>query len=125
MREITDLAAVRARFDVYLRLERGLSANTAAAYGEDVVKLANYLSAAGIDVARATPDELEQFVGSLQDVGITARSQARIISGIKSFYRFLQIEGYIDVLPTQLLPTPRLGRHLPDGAHRRRNRPHD
>ena len=60
-----------------------------------------------------TGDDLENFVCTLQDLGIGPRSQARIISGIKSFYKFLAMEGYITASPTQLLEAPKMGRHLP------------
>ncbi|MBQ1725618.1 MAG: tyrosine recombinase, partial [Muribaculaceae bacterium] len=63
---------------------------------------------------QVTAAQLDTFVCTLQDVGIGARSQARIISGIKSFYRFLRLEGYVDHNPTRLLASPRLGRHLPE-----------
>jgi Site-specific recombinase XerD len=112
--EIRDLSEVKSRFAVYLRVEKGLSANTATSYAADVDKLTHYLSSAGIAVEQVTAAQLDTFVCTLQDVGIGARSQARIISGIKSFYRFLRLEGYVDHNPTRLLASPRLGRHLPE-----------
>ena len=114
MRPITDIADVKRRFLGDLTLVKGMSPNTAQAYGDDVDKLTRYLAAAGVGVERATTDDLEQFVGTLQDVGIQPRSQARIISGVKSFYKFLRLEGYMDTDPTELLLTPKLGRHLPE-----------
>ncbi len=112
--EIRDLSEVKSRFAVYLRVEKGLSANTATSYAADVDKLTHYLSSADIAVEQVTAAQLDTFVCTLQDVGIGARSQARIISGIKSFYRFLRLEGYVDHNPTRLLASPRLGRHLPE-----------
>ena len=114
MRDITDIADVKRRFLGYLTLEKGMSKNTAQAYGDDVDKLTRYLADAGIGVEHATTDDLERFVCTLQDVGIQPRSQARIISGVKSFYRFLRMEGFMDTDPTELLPTPKIGRHLPE-----------
>ena len=114
MRDITDIADVKKRFLGFLTLEKGMSANTAAAYGDDVDKLTTYLADAGVGVERATTDDLEQFVCTLLDVGIQPRSQARIISGVKSFYKFLRQEGYTDADPTELLLTPKIGRHLPE-----------
>ena len=114
MRDITDIANVKRRFLGYLTLEKGMSKNTAQAYGDDVDKLTRYLADAGIGVEHATTDDLERFVCTLQDVGIQPRSQARIISGVKSFYRFLRMEGFMDTDPTELLPTPKIGRHLPE-----------
>ena len=114
MREITDIADVKRRFLGHLTLEKGMSANTAVAYSDDVDKLTRYLAEVGVGIERATTDDLERFVCTLQDVGIQPRSQARIISGVKSFYRFLRMEGFLDTDPTELLLTPKIGRHLPE-----------
>ncbi len=114
MREITDIVDVKRRFLGHLTLEKGMSPNTAQAYSDDVDKLVRYFADAGVAIERATTDDLEQFVCTLQDVGIQPRSQARIISGVKSFYKFLRLEGFMDNDPTELLPTPRIGRHLPE-----------
>ena len=114
MPQLLDLAQVKRRYMAYLKVEKALTANTAEAYADDVDKLTRYLSAAGIAADRATHDDLEQFVCALHDLGIQPRSQARIISGVKSFYKFLKLEGYIESNPTRLLQAPHLGRHLPD-----------
>ncbi len=114
MREITDIADVKQRFLGHLTLTKGMSANTAAAYSDDVDKLIRYLNDAGIGIEHATTDDLERFICTLQDVGIQPRSQARIISGVKSFYKFLRLEGYMETDPTELLLTPKIGRHLPE-----------
>ncbi len=114
MREITDIADVKQRFLGHLTLTKGMSANTAAAYSDDVDKLIRYLNDTGIGIEHATTDDLERFVCTLQDVGIQPRSQARIISGVKSFYKFLRLEGYMETDPTELLLTPKIGRHLPE-----------
>ncbi|MDY6302513.1 MAG: site-specific tyrosine recombinase XerD [Bacteroidales bacterium] len=114
MRDITDIGDVKKRYRAYLMLEKGMSANTAVAYSDDVDKLVHYLTDAGVGVERATTDDLERFVCTLQDVGIQPRSQARIISGVKSFYKFLRQEGFMDTDPTELLLTPKIGRHLPE-----------
>ena len=114
MREITDIADVKRRYLGHLTLEKGMSRNTAQAYSDDVDKLTSYLADAGVAVDHATTDDLERFVCTLQDVGIQPRSQARIISGVRGFYKFLRIEGYMDSDPTELLPTPKIGRHLPE-----------
>ena len=113
MRPIENIADVKARFAVYLRIEKGLSDNTAAAYAADVDRLVRYLAEEGTGMESVNAAVLDTFVCTLQDLGIGARSQARIISGIKSFYRFLRLEGYVDNNPTRLLATPKLGRHLP------------
>ena len=114
MRDITDIGDVKKRFQGHLIMEKGMSANTAQAYSDDVDKLTRYLAEAGVGIERATTDDLERFVCTLQDVGIQPRSQARIISGVKRFYKFLRMEGYMDTDPTELLLTPRIGRHLPE-----------
>ena len=108
------LEMIRQRYDGYLRIEKGLSSNTAAAYCRDVDHLVRYLDACGKSVETATQDDLENFVATLHDLGIAPRSQARIISGVKSFYKFLKMEGIVDVNPTLLLPAPHMGRHLPE-----------
>ncbi len=114
MRDITDIGDVKQRFLGHLTLEKGMSANTATAYNDDVDKLIRFLADEGIGIERATTDDLERFVCTLQDVGIQPRSQARIISGVKSFYKFLRQEGYMENDPTELLLTPKIGRHLPE-----------
>ena len=114
MRPITDIADVKRRFLGYLTLEKGMSRNTAVAYSDDVDKLTRYLDDSGVAVEQASTDDLERFVCTLHDVGIQPRSQARIISGVKSFYKFLRIEGFMDTDPTELLLAPKIGRHLPE-----------
>ena len=114
MREIDDIERVKRNYLVYLRIEKGLAENTAAAYGDDVDKLTGFLADQGIAVERATTDDLDHFVAALHDLGIGPRSVARIISGIKSFYKYLRLEGFTDNTPTSLLDSPRLGRHLPE-----------
>jgi integrase/recombinase XerD len=114
MRDITDINDVKQRFLAHLTLEKGMSANTAQAYSDDVDKLVHYFADAGVGIEHATTDDLERFVCTLQDVGIQPRSQARIISGVKGFYKFLRMEGYMDNDPTELLLTPKIGRHLPE-----------
>lgn len=98
----------------YLLLERNLSANTVEAYSEDVSKLLSYLLSADIAPEKAQLSDLEAFAAGLHDIGISPRSQARILSGVKSFYKYLLAEHIIDDLPTELLPSPRTGEHLPE-----------
>ena len=114
MRSIIDIADVKRRFLGYLTLEKGMSQNTAQAYSDDVDKLTRYLADCGVGVEHVSTDDLERFVCTLLDVGIQPRSQARIISGVKSFYKFLRMEGYMENDPTELLLTPKIGRHLPE-----------
>lgn len=105
---------LRAGYEAYLLLERGMSANTRDAYLRDADRLCNCLADAGATVPDATAGQLQQFVADLHDLGIAPRSQARIISGMKSLYRYLHLEGITDTDPTLKIDTPRLGRHLPD-----------
>ncbi|MBD5229338.1 MAG: tyrosine recombinase XerD [Bacteroidales bacterium] len=91
-----------------------MSPNTVDAYLEDVRKLLNYCSSEGITVDKITLDNLQQFAAECHDLGIAIRTLARIISGIKSFFRWLVREEYVDVDPTLLFEGPRVGRKLPD-----------
>lgn len=103
-----------ARYKQYLAFEKGLSANTLDAYMRDVEKLLSYLSDEGKGLAEATLDDLEQFAASLIDIGIIPRSQARILSGIRSFYHFMVLDRLIEADPTQLLESPKIPDHLPE-----------
>ena len=98
----------------YLRLERGLSANTLEAYMQDLGKLYVFLKQEGVDATEATLRHLEGFAAALHDVGVTPRSQARILSGIRSFYRFLVLDGYMEQDPSELLESPIQDKHLPE-----------
>ncbi len=102
------------RYKTYLRLEKALSANTIDAYLTDLDKLIRFAESEKKDIRIITYDDLQQFVAQLHDIGIQARSQARIISGIKSFYKFLLLDGYIESDPTELLEIPKIGMKLPD-----------
>lgn len=101
-------------YDTYLRLERSLSDNTRSAYLEDLAKLLGYLEGTNIDIQEVRREQLEDFLIALSDVGITPRSRARIISGIKSFYQFLLMTDKREDDPTELLEMPQIGKHLPE-----------
>ncbi len=101
------------KYVAHLRLEKGMAANTIKAYVDDITKLHNYLSVDNIAWQDIQYDTLHNFVCTLQDVGIGVRSQARILSGIKSFFAYLRVEGLIETDPTASIEMPRLGRHLP------------
>ncbi len=103
-------------FQVYLQLERSLQANSIEAYVHDVEKLIQYLAIENLNIA---PDEiklanLRQFIAYLNQLGLEANSQARIISGIKAFYKYLLMEDEIKQSPAELLEAPKLSRKLPD-----------
>ncbi len=98
----------------YLKLEKGLSDNTVDAYLTDLDKLEAYLALENIYVTDVTLADLESFAAGLHDIGIHPRSQARIISGIRSFFQYLLMEDYIRQDPSELLESPKIGKHLPD-----------
>ncbi len=102
------------RYRQYLKLEKSLSGNTVEAYLSDLEKLLKYLAAEEKDFRDVTLDDLETFSAGLRDLGIQPRSQARILSGIRSFYHFLVMEDYITQDPSELLESPQTGKHLPD-----------
>ena len=98
----------------YLKLQRGYSPNTLDAYIRDLLKLINYLEDVDKHVLDVELADLQHFAASLHDIGIHARSQCRILSGVRSFFRFLELEGYRDDDPSELLESPILGEHLPE-----------
>ncbi len=103
-------------FSAFLKLEKSLSKNSVVAYNTDILKLVQYLEYKSLDV---NPDQVNaaHISGMLQwinELGASPRTQARVVSGIKAFYRFLIIEEKIAVDPTELIETPKIGRKLPD-----------
>lgn len=102
------------RFEDYLRLERGMSVNTIAAYLDDAVKILTYADDRSLSLGDITLDTLRQFAADLHDLGIAATTHARVISGIKCLFRFLAAEGLIESDPSELLEAPSTTRHLPD-----------
>jgi integrase/recombinase XerD len=102
------------KYRQYLLLEKSLSPNTLEAYLSDVFKLLSFLNDEGIAIQQVTLDNLHTFAAGLRDLGIAPRSQIRIISGIKSFFKFLLIDEYIPADPSEFLESPKIGRHLPD-----------
>ena len=97
-----------------MKLEKGQSANTFDAYKRDLDKLLRYLAAEKIDVLKVKLEDLEFFAASISDLGIGPRSLARILSGVRQFYRFLVLDGYLEVDPTELLESPKQPNHLPE-----------
>lgn len=106
--------AIIRRYFQYLRLERSYTANTLDAYLKDLQKLLNYYTDEGIDFRKVTLEQLDKFAKTLQELGVGPRSVARILSGVRSFYRFLTVEKEIETDPTELLESPKIGKHLPE-----------
>ena len=102
------------KYKLYLKLEKALSDNTVHAYVADVNKLFQFLKEEDIHPFDATLENLETFSASLRDLGIQPRSQARILSGIRSFYHYLIMDDYLQADPSELLESPQLGLHLPE-----------
>lgn len=105
---------LRARYSAYLLLERGMSGNTLDAYLSDLDRLHAFMELQHIEFADLTLERLEEFVAGLYAPGISARSVARILSGVKSAMRYLKLEGFIENNPSRLLGSPRIGRKLPE-----------
>ena len=98
----------------YIYFERSLSDNTLDAYTRDVSRFLEWLSDEGIRPQDVVLDDLHRFASMLYDMSISPRSIARILSGVRSLYYFLLVEGYIEQDPTELLESPKVGAHLPE-----------
>ena len=107
-------AVIIRKYQQYIRLEKALSPNTFDAYMTDLQKLLHFLDGENIDIPDVTPDDLQRFAAGLHDIGIHPRSQARILSGIKSFFHFLVIADYLDADPSELLEGPKIGFKIPE-----------
>ena len=103
-------------FGQYLRIERSLSDNSIEAYLMDVTKLRQFMEMthAKVTAQQVTPKQLQGFITYVNELGMSAHSQARILSGIKAFYKYLMFEELVDKDPTALMEGPKLGRKLPD-----------
>lgn len=102
------------RYEQYLRFEKSLSAHTLDAYLRDLDKLCQFLKDENINLLDVSLEHLETFTAGLRDAGICPRSQARILSGIRSFYRYLVLEDHLETDPCELLESPQTGFHLPE-----------
>lgn len=114
MNDKNSLTDIVRRYLRYLKLERNYSSNTLDAYKHDLDYLLRFLSDRGLAPLDVKLEDLQQFAASLHEQGLTAKSQARILSGIRSFYRYLLLDGYLEVDPTELLESPHLPKHLPE-----------
>ena len=111
---LPEYRTLRAHYLAFLTLERGLSENTRVNYLADADRLVDWLDNTGQSLYTATLECLQGFIIDLHQLGIAPRSQARIMSGIKSLYKYMMTEGLIENNPTLLLESPKLGRKLPD-----------
>lgn len=102
------------KYQRYLKLEKGYSPNTLDAYIRDVDKLLKFLSDEEKTPQEAKLEDIENFAAAVCDLGIGARSLARILSGVRQFYRFLVLDGYMEADPTELLESPKQSQHLPE-----------
>ena len=102
-------------YQSYIQLEKSLSSNTVEAYLHDVKMFVQFLEASGQDLQpkEVTLDHLQAFLKWVTELGMTARTQARVSSGMKSFYKYLQLEDLVSKDPTELLEAPKIGRKLP------------
>ena len=102
-----------ARYSTYLKLEKSLQPNSVSAYISDITKFADFIGSEDA-LPHATLEQMREFLASLTDIGINARSQARLLSAIRSFYQFMKLDGYIEHDNTELLKSPKLAMHLPE-----------
>jgi len=107
-------AAILRRYVQYLRLERAFSENTLDAYIRDLHRLFDFMEEEGLDYRSIRLEHFDTFMAILSDLGIHPRSISRILSGVRNFFRFLELEGEIESDPTELLDMPQRGTHLPD-----------
>tara|TARA_Y100001954_G_scaffold159843_1_gene169687 strand:- start:6663 stop:7556 length:894 start_codon:yes stop_codon:yes gene_type:complete len=101
-------------FKTYLKIERSLSRNTVDSYLRDVKKLARFAKEKKLEEINISKNDIKDFIVKINKEGISARSQSRIISGIRAFYKYLILEDYIKVNPTELIESPKIGTKLPD-----------
>ncbi|MCC8038327.1 MAG: site-specific tyrosine recombinase XerD [Bacteroidales bacterium] len=113
MREIRDNEKVINQFLAYLIAEKGLSDNTRVSYAFDLTRLVQYLAEEGVKLQDTTVDHLREFIGSLHDLGVSAATQNRFLSSIRTFFKFLKLEGFIETNPASLLESVKEGDHLP------------
>ena len=110
----TMLAPLIRRYIRYLKLERNYSPNTIDAYRHDLHLLLNHLSGQGLTPTDVKLNDLQRFAAWIHERGIGPKSQARILSGVRTFYHYLVVDGYLEVDPTELLESPHLPKHLPE-----------
>ncbi|HNY09228.1 MAG TPA: site-specific integrase, partial [Tenuifilaceae bacterium] len=98
----------------FLKLEKSLSKNSVAAYHTDMMKLYGFAEIIGVEPESVTGEQIQDFIAHLHDSGLSKRSQARIVSSVRGFYKYLLIEEVVDSDPTELIELPKTGRKLPE-----------
>ena len=101
-------------FKTYMKIERSLSGNTIDSYLRDVKKLARFAKEKKLNELNISKNEIKDFIAEINIQGISARTQSRVISGIKAFYKYLILEDYIKINPTELIESPKIGTKLPE-----------
>ena len=114
MRPVKSMDKLMEDYEAHLILEKGLSSNTSEAYIRDVGHLKDYMEQQRLEADSLAQDHLHEFMTLVHEIGISPRSQARMLSGIKSFFNFLRLEGYIEENPAEFIESPKLERELPD-----------
>ncbi len=102
------------KYSRYMKLAKNFSENTLKAYTDDLQKLSDFAASENIQLTEVRLEKLQNFAAQLIDLGISPRSLGRILSGVRAFYKFLLVDGYIADDPTELLEWPKIGEHLPD-----------
>ena len=100
-------------YQSFLKFERNLTDNSVEAYISDIKKLQDYAESKGLELDNVSQMDVEEFLCGLRDVGISPTSQKRILAGIRSYFKFLRLDGKLEVDPTELIDAPKLGEHLP------------
>ena len=113
-KEFTDQSKLITRYRNYLKLEKGLSPNSVEAYMLDLSKMLTFLEMENIPLLELQLEHMDQCAACVIDLGIGARSLARILSGVRQFYQYLVVDGYIENNPTELVDSPRIPQHLPE-----------
>ena len=111
---MSSIKTIRDRYLRYLKLERNYSGNTLEAYAFDMDDYLAWAAEEGVDLLQATTADIERYATAVREQGKSATTLARRLSGLRSLYRFLLMDHYIDVDPTELLDAPVLGQHLPE-----------
>ena len=98
----------------FLVLEKSLSGNSVSAYLTDLHKLQQFAESKGVEPESLQRTDLEEFLAQLHDMGLNKRSQSRVLSGVRGFFKYLLLEEVIDNDPTELIDSPKIGRKLPE-----------